>query len=504
MSTGQSRDFIFLYVNGREHKVKDSQAFMTLADWLRYAQGLCGTKIVCAEGDCGACSVLVGSTTPAASSADSTGSTGFTYRPINACIQKMYQLDLRHVVTVEGLTPEAGLSPVQQAMVDCHGAQCGYCTPGFVVALSAFFNDRKSVCRQSVKDALTGNLCRCTGYESIIASAIACEQDKVQSLEERYPSPPMAEKFDALRSQPVRIDLEADLEGTSVFIPHNLEAAVQFKRSHTSVVIISGGTDVCVNMNKRDFRPRYVMSTGNLHGLDELKITKDEIIVGCRVTLETLADGLRSVVPEFYDILYVFGAPQIRYAGTLAGNIANGSPIADTLPFLFVMEAEVEVTGTHGQRRIPICSLYTGYKTLDMNPDEIITRIFIPRPKDGEHLRLYKISKREQLDISSFACAFLIAEESAKTSRTGTEPSTTGSSFSIKYARVSFGGVAPVVLRMTETESFLQGKPATMATFEAASEIALKQIAPISDVRGSSDFRNQLARNIFLKLSHSL
>jgi xanthine dehydrogenase small subunit len=237
------------------------------------------------------------------------------------------------------------------------------------------------------------------------------------------------------------------------------------------------------------------LSTCNLQGFEGITSKDNMLIVGAKVTLEQLAEHVKTTIPEFYKILWVFGAPQIRYAGTLAGNIANASPIGDTLPFLFVMEAEVEVIGVHGTRRIPICSLYTGYKQMDLSSDEIITRIFIPLPEPKQTLRLFKVSKREHLDISSFAAAFLVATEAGGNGRNVER---------IAYARVAFGGVGPVVLRMPETESFLQGKDASFETFDKAGAVALQEITPISDVRGSSDFRKQLAENIFLKFYCSI
>jgi xanthine dehydrogenase small subunit len=225
-----------------------------------------------------------------------------------------------------------------------------------------------------------------------------------------------------------------------------------------------------------------------------LEIEDGKLIIGARVTLEKLAQFSIETLPELANMLWIFGAPQIRHAGTMAGNIANGSPIGDTLPFLFVMEAEIEVYGVRGLRIIPICSFYTGYKQMDMASDELITRIVVPLPKSNETLRLFKVSRREHLDISSLGAAFLVAIESggdAKSSR-------------VEYARVALGGVGPTTVRLPRSEEFLQGKQLLFETFERAGEIALTEIKPISDVRGSSDFRNQLAENMFLKFYCSL
>ena len=538
MSSGRIRDYILFYVNGREYRVTGHHAFMQLSDYLRAELGLCGTKVVCAEGDCGACTVLVGR------AADSGK---LSYKPLNSCIQTIYQLDCAHIVTVEGLTPEQQLSPIQQSMVECHGAQCGFCTPGFVVSLAAMFEDIAekgpgcfspaiaacadgneknlqparsngigkgrdgrikdstdtpsaevatasgsvtAVTRTTVKDALTGNLCRCTGYEAIIKSAMECDASSVVPVEVAFPSESIVKVFNEHTSVDVKIEVERGV----IFIPHELDSAVQFKHAHEAVTVVSGGTDVCVNINKRGFKPRKVLSICNLSGLDGLEIEKDKLIIGARVTLERLAQFSKEVLPELASILWIFGAPQIRHAGTMAGNIANGSPIGDTLPFLFVMEAEVEVYGVNGPRRIPICSFYTGYKQMDVARDELITRIIVPLPKATEVLKLFKVSRREHLDISSLGAAFLVAIEGGASNK----------SAKVKYARVALGGVGPTTVRLPQSEQFLQGKQLIFETFERAGEIALTEIKPISDVRGSSDFRNQLAENMFLKFFCSL
>ncbi|HEY9681259.1 MAG TPA: FAD binding domain-containing protein [Oculatellaceae cyanobacterium] len=513
MASSKTRDFVLVYVNGREHRVRGEQAFLQLSDYLRGEMGICGTKVVCAEGDCGACSILLGR---------NNGSGALKYKSVNSCIQAIYQLDCSHVITIEGLTPSASfcgtanangkgdsspkfapavasatienISSIQRAMVECHGAQCGYCTPGFVVSLAALFEEHQGrdsqMCRQDVKDALTGNLCRCTGYESIIKSALTCDSKAVPSLESMYPSQAMATAFESH----CKTDVLIETENHALLIPGEIRSAAEFKNTHKGTVIVSGGTDVCVNINKRGFRPQSIISTCNLRDMDELRLENDRILVGARITLAEIALFVKDRIPEFFNILSVFGAPQIRNAGTMAGNIANGSPIADTVPFLFVMEADVEVTGLHGTRKVPINSFYKGYKTLDLKSDEIITRISIPLPSSNNVVRLFKVSKREHLDISSFTAAVLLTTKSGKT----------GPETKIEGARIAFGGVAPTVVRLPKTERFLETAACTFDSFERAGLIAVEEIAPIADVRGSIDFRKQLAENILLKFYFSL
>ncbi|MEA2492053.1 MAG: xanthine dehydrogenase small subunit, partial [Acidobacteriota bacterium] len=315
------------------------------------------------------------------------------------------------------------------------------------------------------------NLCRCTGYESIIKAALEVDPATVETLNERYPAAAMLEDF-AAHADPVRID--------EFFKPASLDEAIAFKAEHPKCVIVQGATDVGVWRNKRGFAAEALLSLQGLNHLGEIHIEKDALHVGGRVSLAAFENAVRTLVPQLAEIMDRFGSPQIKNAGTLAGNIANASPIADSLPFLYVSGATLELTGRAGVRSIGIREFYRGYKTLDLAADEIITKIVIPLPRDGELLRLYKVSKRSHLDISSFTAAIALTRTDGH----------------VAAARIAYGGVGPMVLRLPKTEAFLGGKPFVRETFIEAGEIARGEIAPISDVRGARDFRLQLAENI--------
>lgn len=463
------RDYLLLYINGKEYRVGGADAFKTLSNFLRYDQQKTGTKIVCEEGDCGACTVLIGRVENGE----------IAYKPINSCIQFIYQLDCAHIVTVEGLRANGELNPVQESMIKCHGAQCGYCTPGFIVAMCAMFEQKDSVTPPEVKDALTGNLCRCTGYDSILKAALEVDTSKLMRMRELYPSAAMIDAFERHRAIPVRVEVD----GRRYLNPVDLQSAVKFKAENAGTVIVAGATDVGVFCNKRGFEPASVMSLSNIEGLSDLRVESGNLVVGARTSLADLEAFVADLIPELYQILWTFGGPGIKHAGTLAGNIANGSPIADTLPFLFVMDAFVEVVGVRGTRGIRVGSLYKGYKTLDLQSDEIITRIAIPIPSKDEVLKLYKVSRRKNLDISAFTAAILMTRKDD----------------TIDSIRIAYGGVAPVVVRLPKTEAFLAGKEIALKTFQDAGAVAKEEIAPISDVRGSADFRYRLAENILVK-----
>ncbi|HSP15199.1 MAG TPA: FAD binding domain-containing protein [Thermoanaerobaculia bacterium] len=471
------RESVTFYLNGKRQAVDAATAMQSLSRYLRYDLRETGTKIVCEEGDCGACTVLIGRRENGA----------MRYRPINSCITFLFQLDCTHVVSVEGLTHNGKLTPLQDAMVRCHGAQCGYCTPGFIMAMQAMYEmeprlepgKRPAEAGASfVRAALTGNLCRCTGYEPIIKAAL--EVEKQPAIDELYPSAEMLREFETLERDPVRFG--------SFFKPVELGHAVAFKASNPKCTIVQGATDFGVWCNKRGFEPGALLSLDGVAGLDELRIDDGQLVVGGRVTLTRLEEFVQGKVPELARVLDRFGSPQIKNAGTLAGNIANASPIADTLPFLYVSDARLELTGKSGTRTVPIASFYRGYKTLDLAADEIITRIVVPLPARSDTLRLYKISKRSHLDISSFTAAMLMRRAGDR----------------IDAIRIAYGGVAPVVLRLPRTESFLTGKPFSIESLEDAGAIAKEEITPIRDVRGSKEFRLLLAENVLKKFYYDV
>ncbi len=466
------RDKLVLYINGKRHEIAGDLAFAPVTDYLRYHLHLTGTKVVCAEGDCGACTLLIGRPEDQE----------LSYQAVNGCIQYMYQLDGTHVVTLEGMTPAGSVNAVQEAMIACNGAQCGYCTPGIVMAMCGFFDtkpDTQPASPKDIQDTLTGNLCRCTGYEAILKAGTQVSLNAQPKLRELYPAASIIEDLEALKRQP------ACVQGSTqqVFLPTSLADAVRLKAAHPKAVIVSGGTDVHVVCNKRHTEPQTVISLANVAGLQGITIEDGFVSIGAKVSLAKLEQQLGDIFPEFTQMLERFGSPQIKHAGTLAGNIANGSPIGDSLPFLFVMDAEVEALGPAGTRLINFNSLYTGYRQLALAEDELIQRIRIPLPSPTESRKLYKISRRQHLDISTFTAALRVELDGP----------------TIRWAKLAYGGVGPVVLRLPKTEAFLTGKPLTEALVKEAGQIAAAEISPISDVRGHRDYRLALAENILQK-----
>ena len=443
------RDHVVFAINARTFRVGGREIFTTLANWLRYKACATGTKIVCEEGDCGACTVLVRRRPDE------------DFQPVNSCILTLAQMDGASIVTVEGL----GFNAVQQSMIGHHGAQCGYCTPGFVVAMTGMFECCDRLSEAEVRDGLTGNLCRCTGYEPIIKAALAIDGRAMPKMRDRYPSLP--DDRDGVRVE-------------NFFAPLTIADAVHFKANNAGCTIIQGATDVGVWITKRNFTAPAMLSLAKIEALDAIAEENGHIAVGANVTLSRFESAIEDRIPELYRILRVFGSPQIKNAGTLAGNIANGSPIGDTLPYLFVADAQLELAGIRGTRLVPINNFYLGYKKFDLQQDEIITRVFVPVVKDT--LKLYKVSRRRDLDISAFTAAIRLRVNDH-----------------IEEARIAYGGVAPTVVRLPKTESFLTGKSPALDVFERAGQIARSEVKPITDVRGSAAFRSQLAENIMSK-----
>jgi xanthine dehydrogenase small subunit len=471
-------DHLLLWVNGHRHEVRGRDAFLSLSDYLRRVCGLTGTKIVCSEGDCGACTVLIGR-----ASADGNR---LVYRPIDSCIQFLFQLDGTHIVTIEGLGGETEPSAVQRAMIECHGSQCGFCTPGFVVAMTGLLEDREELDESTMRCGLTGNLCRCTGYTSIIDAGRQVDVTGHHRAEELYPSEHILSEFAERREQRIDVRAEWDEQEHLFMSPPSLDAALESLAAHPDATIVAGATDIGVRINKSLAIPRKILDLNRVDELVGVVVENGELVLGSRASWTAIEDVCKETVPEFYKIVSVFGAPQIRHVGTIGGNIANASPIADSLPFLHVMNAMLELRSARGTRHVNINNFYKGYKKLDLQPGELITRIRIPLPADNELLRLYKVSRRRDLDIATFTAAIRMRLDGE----------------SIAEAAIALGAVGPTVIRARKTEACLQGRLLDEETMRQAGDVAVAEITPISDVRGAAEYRYQLTRNILLKFFH--
>jgi xanthine dehydrogenase small subunit len=461
-----SRDFIVIFINGKRHDIFGRKSLMMLADYLRYELGLCGTKIVCAEGDCGACTVLCYRTKQEFKP---------LLVPINACIAMLLELDGCHIVTVEGLKENNKLSAVQKSMVDHHASQCGFCTPGFVMAISAMFEKPIKLSEQKVKNSLTGNLCRCTGYQPIINSVLAL--DNISPVSARFVNQELDNELRKNTSKNIYIkDKEYE-----TFAPINIADAVDWRLNNPDSCIIAGTTDVGVGINKGKFSKKSWLSLHLLEELYEISKKDNRILVGARVSFSDLRKFVKTQIPELASFLNIFASPQIKNMATLVGNIANGSPIGDSIPFMLIADGLIHVRSKNKLRDISIEDLYLSYKTLSLRPEEIITHVSFLIPKKTAKLKLIKVSQRKDLDISAINGAFLCEIENSL----------------IKSAKIAFGGVEASVIRLKKLEKFLENQKISPKIIDDGALILQKEIAPLSDLRASEAYRRSLCENLF-------
>ncbi|MGD9722015.1 MAG: xanthine dehydrogenase small subunit [Pirellulales bacterium] len=468
------RDYVLLYINGQRHAARGSAGFGSLSDFVRSTTRLTGTKVVCAEGDCGSCTVLIGRPQDGQ----------VVYRPVTSCIQYVAQLDGAHVITVEGLGNRHALSAVQQAMVTEHGAQCGYCTPGMVVALTALFEQSAEPSRHEVCRALVGNLCRCTGYESILAAAAHMDRAQWRPLGDVYPSQQMLAELEQAKASSLEV-----VDGRRrAFKPATLAEAVRWRAAHPEATILAGGTDLGVAWNKGKREVASLLCLAEVPELNRCALAEGTWMIGAATTIAEVERAAIELLPAYAALLERFGSPPIKNAGTVGGNLANGSPIGDTMPALFVLDAEVELVSPRGARRVNMNQFYSGYRQTVLAADELIAAVAVPLPEANEVFTACKVSKRRDLDISTFTAALWMHLAGD----------------SIRAARIALGGVAATILRLPRTEAWLSERTLSEETMRQAGQIAREEIAPISDVRGSAAYRTLLAENILLKMARDL
>jgi xanthine dehydrogenase small subunit len=479
----KSRSSLVFYINDRRLEVTGNTGFQTLSDFLRYEQQLTGTKVVCAEGDCGACTVLL-------ASVHELDRGRWAFKAVNSCILPILAVDGCQIVTVEGLRRknQDPLHPVQSAMLNHFGSQCGFCTPGFVCAMTALAEDsiltKKPITEKRTKNYLTGNLCRCTGYDPIIKASLALDLKEIQTLQDQYHD---ARKIKELQRM-VKFPVEIQFDEFKVFLPTTLAEALKIKHKYPETRIVAGATDLGVAVNKGRSQYQSMMSLQNIPSLWNIQRKKNHLEIPCRVSLAHLQKHLQKDFPEFDRMLNIFASPQIKNSGTLVGNVVNASPISDTIPFLMVMDALVEVRSRTKKRLIPIDEFFLGYKTLNLKPSEIVTGIHLPLHKGTQISKLYKVSLRKDLDISAVTMAARLKVKNRK----------------IEEIRFAFGGVGPVVLRLKDIESAWLGSDFEKSLFINLSKSVAKLVTPVSDVRGSKEFRWQLCRNLVLKMADEL
>ena len=480
----EKRNTITTVINHEKLTIDSSKAFMPLGNFLREEQNLTGTKIVCAEGDCGACTVLL---------AKGVGVDGkLKFQSVNSCILPLYLVDGAHVVTVEGIGESEGvsvkLSEVQQKMVDCNGAQCGYCTPGFICAMAGaaetFKSEGKKLTEKNARNYLTGNLCRCTGYQPIIDAMTSVDLSKVELLKDRYHNPAWLLEMKTIQTSSV----EMQASDRSLFLPSTLKEALFIKARDPHVRLIGGSTDVGVVVNKGKVETPKAMALYHIQELNKISHDQTHLTVGACVTLTDFEKYCESHFSEMANMLHIFASPQIKNQGTVVGNVVNASPIADTIPFLMVADAEVLIESDKGKRSVVLKNFYKGYKQLDLTSDEIVVGLRVPLLKKGESIKLYKASMRKDLDISAVTFAGFIRLEDGK----------------ILDLRIAYGGVAATVIRLPALEQSLVGQTFSEKLLADASAQLDQLIKPLSDLRASKEYRMLVAKNYLKKFAREV
>lgn len=470
------RNSVIFYLNGKRHSVSDDKAGFMLADYLRYDQALTGTKVVCAEGDCGACSVL--RYFPHTSGVDRDH-----FIPINSCITPVATLDGASLLTVEALKEDERLHEAQRAMVDCHGSQCGFCTPGFVMALTGLVEEKidkkeKTIDEQEAKNCLTGNLCRCTGYKGIIDAATNVDIAKEKSLKERYVSNEQIKDLKDAFNSGVKIETA----NFHFFAPKTIEEAAAYLAANPDTRIIASSTDLGVVHNKRKLHLSKLLS---LHLIQDLyDISGEETIrLGARVTMTEFRHYLKDRIPEVANYLDIFASPQIKNIATVVGNVANASPIGDTPPVLLALDAKVILHGTSGERVVELSDFFLDYRKTDRKSDEIIKAIEFKKPSKTSSFKAFKNSNRKDLDISAVNMVMRIDWDDKK----------------VSDIRIAAGGIAATPLRLKKTESALRGQTLSKQLAEKVCNDIHSEFNPLSDLRASSAYRRVLVENYLMR-----
>jgi xanthine dehydrogenase small subunit len=498
-----SKPVIRFCLNGNWIEETAVSSDMTVLRYLRTQQALSGTKEGCGSGDCGACSVLLGEKKDGR----------WQYKAINGCITFVAQLDGKSVITVDALATKGSakektadqLHPAQQAMVDYHGSQCGFCTPGIVMSLAALHENQggEPADHHKIIDALSGNLCRCTGYRPIIEAAENMNQYQNNSSDVAKVGIWQPETEQVESSEGI-VDVAAETEAGLLNPANETEIATQswspkteaelkaLLAQHPDARMVAGGTDIALEVTQMNRRLAKLIAVNDIASLKTITVENDSILIGAAVTFSQMEETLNEHFPEFGQLMHRFASRQVRNNGTMGGNVANASPIGDTPPVLLALEACVELASEAGNRWLPLKDFFLDYKKTEQKPGEYLRMIRIPRLQANQSLKVYKISKRLEDDISAVLAAF-------KFTLAGDEGQQT-----VAAVSSGFGGMAAIPKAATHLEQALLNKDISMAAFEQASSVLDQDFAPMTDVRATSEYRLQVAQNLIQKCAFEL
>jgi xanthine dehydrogenase small subunit len=459
---------IHFWHQGQVKQLAAATSTQTLLDWLREDQHLTGTKEGCAEGDCGACTVVLGEL-------DAQGQ--LQLKPVNSCIQFMPTLDGKALFTVEDLQGPEQLHPIQQAMVDCHGSQCGFCTPGFVMSLWESWerHGAAGTCpsRQQLADELAGNLCRCTGYRPILDAG-------VQAM--AMPGP----RLDREPVQAALLKLQelGSLQTTDGFhAPRTVDELAALRLAKPHATLLAGNTDIGLWVNKKFRELGEIIYIGQVQALQHIRRDEAGLHIGAGASLEAAWAALTAEWPSLNEVWLRFASPPVRSVGTMGGNVANGSPIGDSAPVLIALGADIELRQGAVTRRMLLEDFYIDYMKNRLEPGEFVQALHVPL-QPGWTVQAHKISKRFDSDISAVCGAFALRLDGDN----------------VADVRLAWGGMAGIVKRSVQAEACLRGQPWSEAAVQAAQAALAEDFKPLSDMRASASYRLQVAQNLLQRL----
>ncbi len=454
--------------NNKILKINNPDPNETLLNFIRLKIKKTGTKEGCAEGGCGACTVVL----------VELKKNNLTYKTVNACISFVTILQGKQLIIVEDLVNNNGsLHPVQKAMIDYHGSQCGFCTPGFVMSLFAMQKNYSSYNNENIKDSISGNLCRCTGYRPII--------DAAKSLNNKSHS----DKFVKNKKKIINLLKKIKPENINInnrskkyFAPRTISELKKIIKDYPNSKFLSGGTDLSLIVTKERKDINNIISLNSINELNFIEKKNEYIIVGASTSLREFELFIKKYYSDFNVILNRYGSVQIRNVGTIAGNIATASPIGDTLPLLLSLDAKVVLQSLNKKTILPIKNFFVSYRKTKLKKRQFIHSIIIPIFKKNI-FKAYKISKRIDDDISSVCASFNLEIKNKK----------------IKSIKIAYGGMAPIPKRATNCEKILINKNISKENIEKAKKILEKDFKPISDMRASKNYRMKIAKNLLMK-----